>query len=552
MNNGEQNENIIIEEEEEDIDRPEEISINNQNEVRLLRTEIHNKSEMLKKYQNENKNLRKKYGELLELMKKKDSKNKKQVNHHDDHLKWKNTWEKVITLMTEIIPYSIPKETSPDQQRKILYELTKRLCQIARNTNESIEYKNLKNKYTRNKEKLIKLKEQCNSLLDIIQSKKNQTLSIKERYYRQLYENDDDDVLYNNYYDSNNKQNGLKSKFYFQPVHDDIYMNHIHYERENSPTIQNLYYQEQKLNQKIYNNRTKSNRSKNNVEANDKQSFTKKQTSSKKQNTNTKENDTIYSSSNESKDKILNNDQETTEPISNAKEHIIDENKNIDESKSKAKKSQELPKATDLTFSNPVIIDAHSNSKTEESSKKLNSQTHNTQNKINKSSTKEIKEENNPQNFLSSQNSKETTSKAEYQKNEFLFNQKNSNALNEFNTIDQEFSEKEAEEVLNELESMKSSSDAKGEIIQTTIQQRIATASPEKNTNYNDKKKSGKKDFRSYQIRYGNSVNELIDITNKLRDQYYEVNKKYGHLEKSLEFSKENDIVRIQDPILDQ
>lgn len=538
MNEEQQKESIIFEEEEEEVETLDNDASRNQNEIQLLRIEIHNKSELLKKSQIETKDLRKKYKELLELVKENDTKTRKPLNNNKDLLKWKSVWEKVITQMTEIIPYTIPKETNPDQQRAILLELTNRLCQITKNSTETTEYKNLKCKYERNKKKLIKLKEQCNSLLDLIQLKKNQTNYANLNRY-QNYNDGFDEILYDDDYEINNNNRKTKYKFGFKPIHDDIILNKFTNDKD-SPLIDNQYNNDQNINRKKSSIVSKSNKTKLNEKPNnlDQSEYSTKKNKSKMhvKRVNTNQTDNNFEKKNK-KDDYYYSDS------SSKRKHTIlsDQNTNIANPPTKA----------NLAFSNLVIIDVKLNSEAEGQLKNSNDFSDHRNH-----SNKTIINENSQSHSYQSKETKKEISKHENQENDLPVDQIDSN-LNEIDEIlDQEISEDEAEEVLNELESMKSSSNNDNEIVtKQTSESRIIIQNQQTKENYNstqslgnssESKRISKKDFINYRIKYGKNMNELIDITNKLRDQYYQVTKKYGHPE----YSKENDIVRIEDPLL--
>ena len=106
---------------------------------------------------------------------------------------------------------------------------------------------------------------------------------------------------------------------------------------------------------------------------------------------------------------------------------------------------------------------------------------------------------------------------------------------------------------------MKSSSNTDNETQQKTLEKQEIGKYYESNENYNtsqnigntkESKKYSKKVLLDYKIRQGRNMNELIDVTNKLREQYYQVSKRFGHTDS--EFTKENDITFIRDSLSNQ
>lgn len=179
-----------------------------ENDVRILRSEIHSKTEYLKKIQNENKSLRKKYNELLNIMKSKETQMKRDFRQkgYEDSIKWQAVWETVITQITHVIPYTLPKDLNSEQQRNILVDITKQLCAFSVRSNETLEHKKLKEKYEKTQRKLKQLKDQCSSLLEIIQNQQH----LAEKSHKPTM---------NDIYLSNTN---TSSKYRFNTIHDDI------------------------------------------------------------------------------------------------------------------------------------------------------------------------------------------------------------------------------------------------------------------------------------------------------------------------------------------
>ncbi|OHS99848.1 hypothetical protein TRFO_33597 [Tritrichomonas foetus] len=190
----------------------------------LLRVELHNKSELLKKSQNENQNLRKKYKELLDMVKSKnDEQKRKEKKEVDSELtQWRIYWEKVVSLMTEIIPFTIPKDIDSTQQRNILLELTNQLYQYAKNTTGSSEYKILEQKYKLNKQKLIKLKTHCNSLLDLLQKSRIDHQKANKKRSHDENQGFSENIFEEQFKYLESVKRRTNSRFILQPVHDDI------------------------------------------------------------------------------------------------------------------------------------------------------------------------------------------------------------------------------------------------------------------------------------------------------------------------------------------
>ena len=447
------------------------------NENARLKVEIKKKAETIKKYQ-------KKYHNLKNSIKE----NQKE-DANEEIKKWKAVWEKVVSIMTEVVPFGIPKELNSSQQREILLEVTKKLYYYAiNNYSGSAQFQNLQKKYQKNKQKLIKLKEQCKSLLDALQKNREKNMfKAHMENSKKINENLFDEQF--KYLESLKQRSNSK----FEPVYNDIY-----------------YKKRRDIN---YNSKCKNSGRKDKTRKNPSNHEIDSLPSTHDTDDHIKEmiqldneqiiqkNDDIISINNElvQIDKI-NEDDEMTK---------------IDNSKALDQELEEIPLSTDASMEIR---------KMQNKSKQINSYTKAilAQDNLNAfnfqmfhhplslSNPKSLNIINNDSNIYSQpdqqpqQKETELAPKIEEIPIEIEKNvSKNVNHAPTINASKTEFSEAAAEQVVEELEKTK-------------------TTESKKNENH-----IRKKDLMDHRIKYGRRVNELIDVANKLKDQYNLIEKKY-------------------------
>lgn len=86
------------------------------------------------------------------------------INYQNETKQWEETYNRIISMGTQVVPMpSIPPDSSANK-RLILEEVFASVCRIALNPQDDSKYQELKEKYRNCKSKLTKLNQQCVSL----------------------------------------------------------------------------------------------------------------------------------------------------------------------------------------------------------------------------------------------------------------------------------------------------------------------------------------------------------------------------------------------------
>ena len=144
--------------------------------IEAAKTELGQKTAIFDKTMERYNKLQGKYESLLRAVEEKEG--KRDVTTIDrreasELAEWGKVWQEVVSMALKVVPYKAVEPRSGAEQRQILVDVMKLMCDRVADPKESREYKHLAEKYKRNKKRMIKMKGQCAELLDEVQRNRN-------------------------------------------------------------------------------------------------------------------------------------------------------------------------------------------------------------------------------------------------------------------------------------------------------------------------------------------------------------------------------------------
>lgn len=137
-----------------------------------LREQLQNKSEALNKAKKDYLDMRKTYQELLSKLNTTDSSTNQENDvsspSDNEEKQWEYTWKQAIDLMDPVlnIPFKEKESIDSSEQRSILIKYITILVNQKQSCESNESYIRLKQKYIKNKQHLLKLRDQCRTLLE--------------------------------------------------------------------------------------------------------------------------------------------------------------------------------------------------------------------------------------------------------------------------------------------------------------------------------------------------------------------------------------------------
>lgn len=164
--------------------------------IAAAETELGRKTEIFDQTMNRYNKLQGKYESLLHSLE--DHENRRthsntgftNPSESSELAEWGKMWQTIVSTALQFVPFKAVEPHSGAEQRQILIDIMKLMCDRITDPKESREYKILAEKYKRSKERARKMKVQCSALLKEIQ----QNRTIMEDHLRQIKHRDNHEL----------------------------------------------------------------------------------------------------------------------------------------------------------------------------------------------------------------------------------------------------------------------------------------------------------------------------------------------------------------------